>query len=93
MAIAQPLGLLILQLSNFQEGQNVVQPPSALLGVRLVIGILPAILLCSGILMAVFYPLTRKQHHEIVEGLKKRRADRKRKREEKKSLPGAEEAA
>ncbi len=93
MAIAQPAGLLILQLSNFQEGQNVVQPESALMGIRLVIGILPALLLFSGIMMAVFYPLTRKQHHEIVEGLKLRRQERKRKRAEKKSLPGAEEAA
>jgi GPH family glycoside/pentoside/hexuronide:cation symporter len=91
MAIAQPVGLLILQLSNFQEGQGVVQPPSALTGIRLVIGILPAILLVSGIVMAIFYPLTRKQHHEIVEGLRARRALRKQKREDKKSIPGVKE--
>jgi GPH family glycoside/pentoside/hexuronide:cation symporter len=91
MAIAQPLGLLILQLSNFQEGQNVVQPDSALLGIRLVIGILPAILLVSGIVMAVLYPLTREQHHEIVEGLRARRAARREKREGKKTLPGVKE--
>jgi len=91
MAIAQPLGLLILQLSRFQEGQGVVQPASALMGIRLVIGILPALLLVSGIMMAVFYPLTRKQHHEIVKGLRLRREERKQKRAEKKSLPGAKE--
>jgi glycoside/pentoside/hexuronide:cation symporter, GPH family len=91
MAIAQPLGLLILQLSNFQEGQNVVQPQSALTGIRLVIGILPAILLFSGILMAIFYPLSRNQHHEIVEGLRARRAIRRQKREEKKPIPGVKE--
>jgi len=91
MAIAQPLGLLILQLSRFQEGQGVVQPASALMGIRLVIGILPALLLFSGIMMAVFYPLTRKQHHEIVKGLRLRREERKQKRAEKKSLPGAKE--
>ena len=91
MAIAQPLGLLILQLSNFQEGQNVVQPASALTGIRLVIGILPAILLVSGIVMAILYPLTRKQHHEIVEGLRERRALRKQQREEKKQMPGVKE--
>lgn len=91
MAIAQPLGLLILQLSNFQEGQNVVQPASALLGIRLVIGILPVILLISGIVMAILYPLTREQHHEIVEGLRARRAARRQKREEKKRFPGVKE--
>ena len=91
MAIAQPAGLLILQLSNFQEGQNVVQPASALLGIRLVIGILPALLLVGGIIMASLYPLTRKQHHEIVKGLRARRAERKQKRAEKKPLPGVKE--
>jgi len=91
MAIAQPVGLFILQLSRFQEGQGVVQPASALMGIRLVIGIFPALLLFSGIMMAVFYPLTRKQHHEIVKGLRLRREERKQKRAEKKSLPGAKE--
>ena len=91
MAVAQPAGLLILQLSNFQEGQNVVQPTSALLGIRLVIGILPAVLLVAGIIMAFLYPLTRKQHHEIVEGLRERRAERRQKRAEKKPLPGVKE--
>jgi len=91
MAIAQPFGLLILQLSNFQEGQGVVQPPSALLGVRLVIGPLPALLLVSGIIMAILYPLSRQQHHEIVEGLRLRREERKMRRAGKKPLPGVKE--
>jgi Na+/melibiose symporter-like transporter len=38
--------------------------------------------------MAIFYPLNRKQHHEIVEALKIRRQERKLKRAEKKPLPG-----
>ena len=91
MAIAQPFGLLILQLTNFQEGQGVIQPESALLGVRLVMGPLPAILLFSGILMAVFYPLSRQEHHKIVEALRIRREERKQKRAEKKPLPGIKE--
>jgi len=93
MAIAQPAGLLILQLSGFKEGQGVVQSSSALLGVRLVMGPLPALLLTSGIIMAIFYPLTRKQHHEIVEALKIRRQERKLKRAEKKPLPGIKDPA
>ena len=91
MAIAQPASLLILQLSGFKEGQNVVQSSGALLGVRLVMGPLPAILLTSGIVMALLYPLTRKQHHEIVEALRQRREERRHKRAEKKPVPGVKE--
>jgi len=91
MAIAQPLSLLILQFTGFKEGQGVVQSASGLLGIRLVMGPLPAILLLSGIIMAIFYPLTRQQHHEIVEALRLRRQERKLKRAEKKFLPGIEE--
>jgi len=91
MAIAQPVGLLILQLTGFQEGQGVIQTPTALLGVRLVMGPLPAILLLSGILMAVFYPLTREQHHKVVRELHLRRENRKKKLAEKSAVKGAKE--
>ena len=91
MAIAQPVSLFILQIMNFQEGQGVVQPQSALLGVRLVMGPLPALLLFSGIMMAVFYPLTRKQHQEMVEALRRRRQERRQNRAEEKPLPGVKE--
>ncbi len=91
MAIAQPLALLVLQFSNFQEGQGAVQPPSALLGIRLVIGPIPALLLIFGIVMAIFYPLGRKQHNKIVEELRLRREARKLKQAEKKPLPGVRE--
>jgi GPH family glycoside/pentoside/hexuronide:cation symporter len=93
MAIAQPLSLLLLQFMGFKEGQNVVQSTRGLLGVRIVMGPLPAILLISGIVMAIFYPLNRKQHHEIVEALKIRRQERKLKRADKKPLPGIKETA
>ncbi len=91
MAIAQPMALLVLQLTNFQEGQGAVQPPSALLGIRLVVGPIPALLLVTGILIAAFYPLGRKQHHQMVEDLSIRRAARKAERASKKPLPGASE--
>lgn len=91
MAIAQPAGLLILQLTGFKEGQGVVQSSSALLGVRLVMGPLPALLLLSGIVMAIFYPLTREQHHEVVKALRLRRELRKQKRAEGTSVPGIKE--
>jgi GPH family glycoside/pentoside/hexuronide:cation symporter len=91
MAIAQPVGLLILQLTGFKEGQGVIQSPTALLGVRLVMGPLPALLLLSGILMAVFYPLTREQHHEVVKALRLRREMRKQKLADKSSVHGVKE--
>lgn len=91
MAIAQPVGLLILQLTGFKEGQGVIQSPTALLGVRLVMGPLPALLLLSGILMAVFYPLTREQHHEVVKALRLRREMRKQKLADKSSIHGVKE--
>jgi GPH family glycoside/pentoside/hexuronide:cation symporter len=91
MAIAQPVGLLILQLTGFKEGQGVIQSPTALLGVRLVMGPLPALLLLSGILMAVFYPLTREQHHEVVKALRLRREIRKQKLADKSSVHGVKE--
>lgn len=91
MAIAQPLSLLILQFTHFKEGQGVVQPPSALLGIRLVVGPIPALFLITGILIAIFYPLGRNQHHEIVEELRVRRNKQKAERTEKKSLPGVKE--
>jgi GPH family glycoside/pentoside/hexuronide:cation symporter len=91
MAIAQPLSLLILQVFRFQEGQGVIQTASAKLGLRLVMGPLPALLLFSGIMMAIFYPLTRTQHHQIVEELRIRREERRLRRAEKKHLPGVKE--
>jgi GPH family glycoside/pentoside/hexuronide:cation symporter len=91
MAIAQPLSLLVLQLTNFQEGQGAIQPPSALLGIRLVVGPIPALFLLGGIMIAIFYPLGRTQYNQIVEDLRLRREIRKAKRAGKKPLPGVSE--
>jgi GPH family glycoside/pentoside/hexuronide:cation symporter len=96
MMIIQPLGLLILKIFGFVSTDKSVtelvpQSPSALLGIRLVIGVLPALLLLTGIIMAIFYPLTRDEHHTIVEGLRLRREERKQKRDENKPLPGVKE--
>ena len=50
------------------------QPTSALLGIRLAIGPIPALLLCAGILFAILYPLGREKHQLIVKELEERRA-------------------
>ena len=91
MAVAQPLSLLILQFMNFQEGQAAVQPASALLGIRLVVGPIPAVFLITGIMIALFYPLGRTQYNKIVEDLRLRREERLTKRAAKKPLPGVSE--
>ena len=49
------------------------QPPKALLGIRIVIGPIPAALLCAGILFAFLYPLGRERHAQIVQELESRR--------------------
>ncbi|MBG0771937.1 MAG: MFS transporter, partial [Anaerolineaceae bacterium] len=91
-SIAGPASLLVLQATGYQAGA-ITQPDSALLGIRLVIGPIPAILLVGGIVFALFYPLTREEHHKIVEELRIRREARKQAKAEEKSITGAEEAA
>ncbi len=89
-SLAAPLSLMILELTGYQSG-SVVQPDSAIMGIRLVIGPIPAALLTGGIIFAIFYPLSREQHHKIVEELRQRRAARKQKREDQKNMPGVKE--
>ncbi len=72
-SVAIPLVLLLLDVTGYQP--NVAQqPPKALLGIRLVIGPLPAILLAIGIFFAYRYPLDREYFTKIVQELKVRRA-------------------
>jgi len=89
-SIAVPLSLMILQFTGYQSGAA-VQPDSAMMGIRLVIGPLPALLLLGGIIFAIFYPLSREQHQQIVKELRERREARKQKRADKKPLPGVKE--
>ena len=91
-SIAGPASLLVLQATGYQAGAA-VQPDSALLGIRLVIGPIPALLLVGGIVFALFYPLSREQHHKIVEELRIRRENRKNAAAEEKGVAGAEETA
>ncbi len=91
-SLSVPLSLMILELTGYQAGTG-VQPDSALLGIRLVIGPIPALLLTGGIVFAIFYPLSRDQHHQIVEELRERREARKQKRTDKKTVTGVGETA
>lgn len=84
-SLAVPLSLLLLEFTGYVSNAT-AQPASALLGIKIVIGPIPAALLFAGILFAVFYPLSREKYTQVVSELEKRRAARKLAREN----PGAE---
>ena len=77
-SVTVPLSLIVLEMTGYQAGTS-VQPDSALMGIRLLIGPIPAVLLTGGIIFAIFYPLSRKQHRKIVEELRLRRKARREK--------------
>lgn len=65
LALGQLGTSLVLQFSGF-DGKAATQPPSALLAIRLAIGLLPALALICGLFLAFFYPITREVHAEIL---------------------------
>jgi GPH family glycoside/pentoside/hexuronide:cation symporter len=71
-SIAIPLALLVLDFTHYVPNAE-VQPPSAVTGIRIVAGPIPATLLCLGILFAYLYPLTRENYAEVTHGLEERR--------------------
>lgn len=71
-SIAIPLTALMLDLTNYVPNSS-QQPASAVLGIRLLVGPVPAVLLTLGILFAARYPLDRKQFTNMVSELQQRR--------------------
>jgi len=71
-SLAIPVVGLILQFTGYAPNAA-QQPPSALLGIRLAVGPLPALLLCLGILVARRYPLTRATYAQVARDLAERR--------------------
>ncbi|MEM9772080.1 MAG: MFS transporter [Cyanobacteria bacterium P01_D01_bin.73] len=74
LAIALWLMGQIIELSGYVEGVSEVQPDSALLAIRLLTGMLPAIALITGMYLATSYPITAELHAEILHKLKARKA-------------------
>ncbi len=72
-SFAIPLGLLVLGKAGYIPN-SVEQPASAILGIRIVTGPLPAVMICCGILFAVFYPLGREGYTQITRELEARRS-------------------
>ena len=71
-SIAVPGALLVLQASGYVPNSD-VQPASAIVGIRLVAGLIPAITLSLGILFTFLYPLERERYKEISLELEARR--------------------
>lgn len=72
-SIAIPLVLLMLDWTGYQPN-SLIQPESALWGIRIAMGPIPAVLLCLGIFFAYRYPLSRKNFSEITAEIEARRA-------------------
>jgi GPH family glycoside/pentoside/hexuronide:cation symporter len=71
-SIAVPLALLVLQFSGYVTNSG-TQPDSAILGIRIIAGPIPAIALCLGILFTALFPLGRDDYRKINEQLEARR--------------------
>lgn len=72
-SITLPLVLLLLEWTGYVPNAA-AQPDSALWGIRIAIGPIPAVLLLVGIGFAYKYPLTRKKYKEVEAELAQRRA-------------------
>ena len=73
-SIALPLVLLLLEATGYVANQP-QQVPSALLGIRIAIGPIPAFLLFLGIGFALKYPLDREKFAKLVEKLSLKRRE------------------
>lgn len=76
-SLAVPLVLLVLQIAGYAPNLS-VQTASTILGIRLVTGPIPAVMLGAGILCAAFYPLDRLLFSRIIKELEERRRSAKR---------------
>jgi GPH family glycoside/pentoside/hexuronide:cation symporter len=71
-SVAIPLTALMLDLTNYVPNAA-QQPDSAILGIRLLVGPIPAVFLTISIIFALKYPLDRVQFTNVVKELQDRR--------------------
>ena len=71
-SIAIPLALLMLDQTGYVP-TAAEQAPAVVRGIQVLMGPVPAALLCGGILFALFYPLSRGRHAEVRAELERRR--------------------
>jgi GPH family glycoside/pentoside/hexuronide:cation symporter len=72
-SFALPLALLFLEASGYVPNEA-QQTANALRSIRILAGPIPAMLLCAGILFALFYPLGREEHAAVRRQLDERRS-------------------
>ena len=72
-SFAVPLALAVLDRTGYIPNSS-QQPSSAIQGIRLVTGPIPAVMLCIGILFAILYPLGRERYTQIAQELEERRS-------------------
>ncbi len=73
MVLLQKVGLALgiflvgqgLSVSGYQ-GNLEVQPPAAIMAIRLSVGPLPTLCLILGVILAYFYPVTKAYHDEVL---------------------------
>jgi GPH family glycoside/pentoside/hexuronide:cation symporter len=63
-SIALPLILLVLEWSGYVSNAA-VQAPQAVTAIRFLMGPVPSVLLCAGIVFALLYPLSRQRHAQV----------------------------
>ncbi len=71
-SLSVPVLLLMLGWTGYIPNAA-IQPPSAILGIRLLTGPYPAVLLLVGVVIASRYPLTRQRFAQVRQELAKRR--------------------
>jgi len=71
-SIAVPTALLVLDATGYVANSESL-PQSAVNGIRIVAGPIPAVLMLGGIIFALVYPLGRENFNEITQGLESRR--------------------
>jgi GPH family glycoside/pentoside/hexuronide:cation symporter len=71
-SVAIPLAAVLLDVTHYIPNSE-VQPQSALMGIRFLIGPIPALFLTIAIVFAIKYPLDRAQFSNIVKELEERR--------------------
>jgi len=72
-SVAIPLALVMLDVTGYIPN-SAQQPTSAVLGIRILSGPIPAVMLCIGILFAILYPLGRERYTQIALELEDRRS-------------------
>jgi len=71
-SVAIPLALLVLDATGYVPN-SAAQPESAINGIRVISGPIPAGLMLAGIIFALLYPLGREKYTQIAQALEERR--------------------